>query len=96
MWPRPTSPRVRDRPTKNEASGRAPEEGVPDGAKHGDAERVLMNFRWGLIPWWSKDAKGGSRLINARRETVMTKSSFREAFEKRRINAVPAGRGYYE
>ncbi len=85
---------VRDRPTKNEASDGAPEEGVPDSAKHGDTERVLMNFRWGLIPWWSKDAKGGSRLINARRETVMTKSSFREAFEKRRI-IVPAD-GYYE
>jgi putative SOS response-associated peptidase YedK len=60
----------------------------------GAPERVLMTFRWGLIPWWSKDAKSGSRLINARRETVATKPSFREAFEKRRI-IVPAD-GFYE
>ncbi len=69
---------VRDRPPK-------------DG---GPPERVLTTFRWGLIPWWSKDTKSASRLINARRETVLTKPSFREAFEKRRI-IVPAD-GFYE
>jgi putative SOS response-associated peptidase YedK len=60
----------------------------------GPPERTLMTFRWGLIPWWSKDTKSASRLINARRETVLTKPSFREAFEKRRI-IVPAD-GFYE
>jgi putative SOS response-associated peptidase YedK len=80
---------VRARPVQKEAPGEAPE-----GTEPGDVERILMSFRWGLIPWWSKDAKGGSRLINARRETVTTKASFREAFEKRRI-IVPAD-GYYE
>ncbi len=53
-----------------------------------------MSFRWGLIPWWSKDAKSGSRLFNARGETVATKASFREAFRERRI-IVPAD-GFYE
>src|SRR6516164_488773 len=72
---------VRDRPLKREAT-----EGLGEkGDETREVERLLMTFRWGLIPWWSKDAKGGSRLINARRETVLTKSSFREAFEKRRI-----------
>ncbi|HEX3333011.1 MAG TPA: SOS response-associated peptidase [Acidimicrobiales bacterium] len=97
---------VRDRPLRRGDPEGAPAEGAPaegapvEGAKGspddagGGAERILMNFRWGLIPWWSKDSKGGSRLINARRETVTTKSSFREAFEKRRI-IVPAD-GYYE
>ena len=60
----------------------------------GDPERILMTFRWGLIPWWSKDAKSGSRLFNARSETVATKASFREAFKERRI-IVPAD-GFYE
>jgi putative SOS response-associated peptidase YedK len=60
----------------------------------GPPERTLLTFRWGLIPWWSKDTKSASRLINARRETVLTKPSFREAFEKRRI-IVPAD-GFYE
>jgi putative SOS response-associated peptidase YedK len=59
-----------------------------------EGERVLMPFRWGLIPWWSKDAKSGSRLFNARRETVATKASFRDAFRERRI-IVPAD-GFYE
>jgi len=53
-----------------------------------------MSFRWGLIPWWSKDAKSGSRLFNARGETVATRASFREAFRQRRI-IVPAD-GFYE
>ncbi|MGO9857772.1 MAG: SOS response-associated peptidase, partial [Acidimicrobiales bacterium] len=57
-------------------------------------ERLLMSFRWGLIPWWSKDAKSGSRLFNARSESVATKASFREAFRERRI-IVPAD-GFYE
>ncbi len=69
---------VRDRPQKD---GGAP-------------VRTLMTFRWGLIPWWSKDAKSGSRLFNARGETVATRASFREAFRERRI-IVPAD-GFYE
>ena len=59
-----------------------------------EPQRMLMSFRWGLIPWWSKDAKSGSRLFNARSETVATKASFREAFRERRI-IVPAD-GFYE
>ena len=59
-----------------------------------EAARVLMSFRWGLIPWWSKDATSGNRLFNARSETVATKASFREAFRERRI-IVPAD-GFYE
>jgi putative SOS response-associated peptidase YedK len=54
------------------------------------AERM----RWGLIPSWAKDEKIGSKLINARSETVQTKPSFRTAFRKRRC-LVPAS-GYFE
>jgi putative SOS response-associated peptidase YedK len=77
---------VRDRPA------RPPEDGAAEGG--GEPERILMSFRWGLIPWWSKDAKSGSRLFNARGETVTTRASFREAFKERRI-IVPAD-GFYE
>ena len=63
--------------------------------RHGGAvERAMSPFRWGLIPSWSKDAASGSRLFNARGETVTTKPSFRGAFEARRI-IVPAD-GFYE
>ncbi len=83
---------IRDRPPHPgpaEAGG-GPSPGQPDG----QPERLLMSFRWGLVPWWSKDAKSASRLFNARSETVATKASFREAFRRRRI-IVPAD-GFYE
>ena len=51
-------------------------------------------FHWGLIPSWSKDPAIGSRMINARGETVATKPSFRSAMKKRRC-IIPAD-GFYE
>jgi putative SOS response-associated peptidase YedK len=57
-------------------------------------ERELHLVRWGLVPAWAKDAAGGSRLINARSETVAVKPSFRAAFARRRC-LIPAD-GYYE
>ena len=56
--------------------------------------RELMLARWGLIPSWAKDFSIGSRMINARVETVAEKPSFRKAFATRRA-LVPAD-GYYE
>lgn len=46
--------------------------------------REIGLLRWGLIPFWAKDSKIGSRLINARAETVHEKPSFRRAFKTRR------------
>jgi putative SOS response-associated peptidase YedK len=57
-------------------------------------ERELRLVRWGLVPSWAKDTKGGARMINARSETVAVKPSFRAAFAKRRC-LIPAD-GYYE
>ncbi len=56
--------------------------------------RRLTVLRWGLVPSWSKDAKGAARLINARQETVTTKPAFRAAYARRRC-LLPAD-GYYE
>jgi putative SOS response-associated peptidase YedK len=56
--------------------------------------RQLRVLRWGLVPSWSKDAKGAARMINARQESVMTKPAFRNAFATRRC-LVPAD-GYFE
>ena len=56
--------------------------------------RQLHVAKWGLVPSWAKDAKGGARLINARSETLLEKPSFRKAAAARRC-AVPAD-GYYE
>lgn len=57
-------------------------------------ERQLRELTWGLVPFWAKDPKVGSRLINARMETVAEKPSFRAAFKSRRC-LLPAD-GYYE
>jgi putative SOS response-associated peptidase YedK len=56
--------------------------------------RELRVVRWGLVPSWAKDISIGSRLINARAETVSEKPSFRRAFARRRC-LLPAD-GYYE
>ncbi len=63
-----------------------------DGA--GEKVRQLRTARWGLIPSWAKDAKIGSRLINARMETITDKASFKAAALRRRC-LLPAT-GYYE
>jgi putative SOS response-associated peptidase YedK len=57
-----------------------------------DAEtgrRALTVMRWGLVPFWSKDAKIAYSTINAKAETVTTSPTFREAFKRRRC-LVPA------
>ena len=59
-----------------------------------DGERRMGHARWGLIPFWAKDEKIGSRLINARSETADTKPAFRQAFRRRRC-LVPAS-GFFE
>jgi len=59
-----------------------------------EGRREIALLRWGLIPYWAKDAKIGVRTINARAETLATAPAFREAFRRRRC-LVPAT-GFYE
>ena len=59
-----------------------------------EAPHELRFFRWGLIPWWAKDASIGNKLINARAETLVEKPSFKNAFRNRRC-LVPAT-GFFE
>ncbi|VII96169.1 protein of unknown function DUF159 [Arthrobacter sp. DR-2P] len=51
--------------------------------------RQLHVARWGLVPSWAKDPGIGSRMINARSESVLEKPAFRKAVQSRRC-AVPA------
>jgi len=69
-------------------------ERVDKGSSDGAAQRQLRVVRWGLVPSWAKDPKIGSRLINARAETLAGKPAFRKAFAARRC-LLPAD-GYYE
>lgn len=59
-----------------------------------ESERVLTQLKWGLVPSWAKDPDIGSRMINARSETLTEKPSFRDAFKKRRC-IIPSS-GFYE
>jgi len=59
-----------------------------------EAPATLSIFRWGLIPFWAKDASIGNKLINARAETITEKASFKHAFVRRRC-LVPAD-AFYE
>jgi putative SOS response-associated peptidase YedK len=56
--------------------------------------RVLDSARWGLVPPWATDLRGGARMINARAETVATSPAFAPSFARRRC-LVPAD-GWYE
>lgn len=71
----------------------APTKDVPAAVVRGDGRR-LVALRWGLVPSWAKDPRIGSRLINARVETVTATPAFRAAFARRRC-LLPAD-GYYE
>jgi putative SOS response-associated peptidase YedK len=57
-------------------------------------ENVLRRLHWGLVPFWAKDPSIGSRMINARVETVESKPAFRAAFKKRRCLVLADG--FYE
>jgi putative SOS response-associated peptidase YedK len=77
------------RPRAAETAGpspAAPADGAP--------QRELRVVRWGLVPSWAKDVSIGSRLINARSETLSEKPAFKRAFARRRC-LLPAD-GYYE
>jgi len=49
---------------------------------------------WGLVPMWAKDPSVGSRLINARGETVAEKPSFRGSLKYKRC--LIFADGFYE
>lgn len=56
--------------------------------------RELAMMRWGLIPFWAKDAKIAYSTINARAETIASSAIFREAAKRRRC-LIPAD-AFYE
>lgn len=60
----------------------------------GSQTRNAKQMRWGLIPSWAKDPKIGTKMINARAETIHEKPAYRTAFRKRRC-IIPAS-GWYE
>lgn len=72
----------------------APMQDVPVVRLSHTGERELAHVRWGLVPRWAKDPAIGSKMINARSETLAEKPSFRTALKKHRC-LIPAD-GFYE
>ena len=56
--------------------------------------RHAEHLSWGLVPSWAKDARVGSRMINARAETLAERPAFRAAFARRRCLVLADG--FYE
>ena len=57
-------------------------------------QRRLEAFHWGLVPSWAKDVKIGSKMINARSETIAEKPAFKGLMKKHRL-IIPMD-GFYE
>jgi putative SOS response-associated peptidase YedK len=70
----------------------APTQDVVTIMRNGSAHLELL--RWGLIPAWARDTKGGTGMINARAETLAEKPSFKRLLRKRRCLVVADG--FYE
>ncbi|MFN8576167.1 MAG: SOS response-associated peptidase [Candidatus Sericytochromatia bacterium] len=55
---------------------------------------IVQFFKWGLIPYWSKDPNIGHKMINARSETITEKPSFKNPFKTKRCLVIADS--YYE
>jgi putative SOS response-associated peptidase YedK len=49
-----------------------------------EERRAITAYRWGLIPHWAESAKVGSRMFNARAETLTSSPAFRDALRRKR------------
>lgn len=73
----------------------APSQSVPVLRQHAEQpRRTLTLARWGMIPFWAKDASIGHKMINARSETITEKPAYCNSFKSRRC-LIPAN-GFYE
>lgn len=59
-----------------------------------DERRAITAYRWGLIPHWADSAKVGSRMFNARAETLTASPAFRDSLRRKRC-VVPV-EAFYE
>ncbi|MDO1451173.1 SOS response-associated peptidase [Rhodocytophaga aerolata] len=55
---------------------------------------TIRYFKWGLIPFWAKDASIGNKMINARAETLKEKPAFRKSLQQKRCLVIADG--FYE
>ena len=70
----------------------APTQEVVTIMRNGTSHLALL--RWGLIPSWAKDESIGSRMINARAESLAEKASFKGLLRSKRCLVIADG--FYE
>lgn len=61
---------------------------------HDTDEREWVPMRWGLVPFWARDANVSYSTINAKAETLTMSETYRDAIKRRRC-LVPAD-GFFE
>lgn len=81
-------------PGVNKRFNIAPTQSAPVVRVNREGAREIAMLRWGLVPFWAKDLRIGTTMINARCEGIDTKPAFREAMKSRRC-VVPAT-GFFE
>lgn len=88
--------RIAVEPSYNVAPSHSVPVVVPDrsGSSSDAPGRLLQLCKWGLVPFWVKDLKGAKPIINAQAESLAERTTFKDAFVKRRC-VIPAD-GFYE
>lgn len=56
--------------------------------------KTASYYKWGLIPFWAKDASIGNKMINARAETLAEKPAFKKSLQSKRCLVIADG--FYE
>jgi putative SOS response-associated peptidase YedK len=73
----------------------APTQEVVSVVEDGEGRRMEL-LRWGLVPHWANDLKIGSRMINARAETLVERPAYRGLVRHARHRCLIVADGYYE
>lgn len=60
----------------------------------GNDPQHIQLYKWGLVPFWSKDSKAGAKMINARMESLVDKPAFKSLLTSKRC-IIPMD-GFYE
>ncbi|SED72796.1 SOS response-associated peptidase [Ruania alba] len=71
-----------------------PTDGADTDATSAPVRREMHVARWGLVPGWAKDLTVGSRMFNARSDSLAAKPAFTKSLRTRRC--VVVADGYYE
>jgi putative SOS response-associated peptidase YedK len=73
----------------------APTQEVLAAVQDGEGRRV-EELRWGLVPPWTQDRKPAFQMINARSETVLERTAYRDLVQRAEHRCLVLADGWYE